>query len=274
MKLCKKMQHGPVSSFELGYSPMGPPLMTARCYLVDGLLVDTGLHHSRSALLQALRLQPPQQLVLTHHHEDHSGNAELLRRQFGIPAYAHSLCVERLQQRVKMLPYRHLIWGRAPRPQLQILGTTVETEHHRFKVLSTPGHCRDHVVFIEPEQGWLFSGDLYLGQHIKYFRANEDMTTMIASIKEVLHFDFEQIFCAHRPVFKGGYKALASKLDYLENLRGEVALMLQQGLNERAIFARFKGREQWRVRVLTFGDASMKHMLRAAIVAARLQDDL
>lgn len=246
-------------------------MMTARCYLVDGLLVDTGLHHARTVLLEHLQQNPPTQLVLTHHHEDHAGNAELIRRHFSVPAYAHSLCVERLHQRVKMLPYRHLIWGRAPKPKLQVVGTELETAHHRFKVLPTPGHCRDHIVLLEPDQGWLFSGDLFLGQHIRYFRANEDMTTMIASIKQVLQHDFEQLFCAHRPVFSAGHKALENKLDFLQNLRGEVSLLLQQGLDEGAVIRHFKGREQWKVRLLTFGDASMAHMLRAAIRAAREQ---
>lgn len=265
MRLCHHRTHGPVQSFELGYRPLGAPLMTVRCYLVDGLLVDSGLHHVEQALVQALQGQKLHQIALTHHHEDHSGNAAALGAHFSVPILAHPLTAERLQQRVKMLPYRHIIWGRAPAADMQPLPDSVKTEHHNFQVLNTPGHCRDHVVFLEPQQGWLFAGDLYLGERIRYFRANEDLTTMLDSLSKVCQYEFSALFCAHRPVFTGGQGKLKAKLDGLQNFVGEVTDLLQKGLTEREIFQHYQGREQWSVRLLTFGDASFANMLRAAI---------
>ena len=48
------------------------------------------------------------------------------------------------------------------------------------------GHCRDHTVYLEASAGWLFAGDLYLGERIKYFRGNERIDQQIASLRRVL----------------------------------------------------------------------------------------
>lgn len=36
------------------------------------------------------------------------------------------------------------------------------TDRYRFAVLHTPGHSNDHICLLEPDEGWLFSGDLFL----------------------------------------------------------------------------------------------------------------
>lgn len=55
-----------------------------------------------------------------------------------------------------------------------------------FLPIHTPGHSKDHTVFLEPQQGWLFSGDLYLGGRIKYFRVDENRIMKQLKLKEVL----------------------------------------------------------------------------------------
>jgi len=44
-------------------------------YEIDHLLIDTGPNNKFSELLSFFQELNPQQIVLTHIHEDHSGNA-------------------------------------------------------------------------------------------------------------------------------------------------------------------------------------------------------
>ena len=53
--------------------------------------------------------------------------------------------------------------------------SVIKTEHHNFQVIETPGHCPDHVSLYEPEQGWFFSGDLFVSEDQKVFRADEEI---------------------------------------------------------------------------------------------------
>jgi glyoxylase-like metal-dependent hydrolase (beta-lactamase superfamily II) len=73
-------------------------------------------------------------------------------------------------------------------------------------------------VFLEKKQGWLFSGDLYLGERIKFFRADERFAEQIASLIKVLTLDFDTLFCAHNPCLKSGKQKIKNKLQFLEDL--------------------------------------------------------
>jgi len=74
------------------------------------------------------------------------------------------------------------------------------------------GWVKDHTVYLEEENGRLFSGDLYLGDHIKYFRSDERLIDQITSLKKILKFDFDALFCAHNPRLENGRARLKNKL--------------------------------------------------------------
>jgi len=47
MRLIKTHRFGDVKGYELGWSPFGAPMMTVYLYMVDDLMIDTGLRHLR-----------------------------------------------------------------------------------------------------------------------------------------------------------------------------------------------------------------------------------
>jgi glyoxylase-like metal-dependent hydrolase (beta-lactamase superfamily II) len=59
----------------------------------------------------------------------------------------------------------------------------------------TPGHAKDHTVFFLPEKGVLFSGDLYLADHIKFFRSDKNMWLPYA--KRLYPFKNRKAFCLY-----------------------------------------------------------------------------
>jgi glyoxylase-like metal-dependent hydrolase (beta-lactamase superfamily II) len=139
--------------------------------------------------------------------------------------------------------YRKLVWGRAPRFRAEALGDVVETGALRFRVLHTPGHSVDHVCLFEPERGWLFTGDLFLAERLRYLRSDEELDRLISSVEAAAATGATEVFCAHRGLVRGGVEALRRKADHLRSLRDRVLELLDEGLPEREIARRVIGPE-------------------------------
>ncbi|MGB6406999.1 MAG: MBL fold metallo-hydrolase, partial [Planococcus donghaensis] len=58
-------------------------------FLVDGMLIDTGAEKMQDDLKEELAKLSFDQVVLTHHHEDHTGNAAWIQQHFQVPFYIH-----------------------------------------------------------------------------------------------------------------------------------------------------------------------------------------
>jgi hypothetical protein len=70
-------------------------------------------------------------------------------------------------------------------------------------------------VLLEPAEGWLFSGDFYVG-NLKVFRRGENIYQQIEAARHILTHDFDTLFCGHRPVQKKGKAAIERKMTYLQ----------------------------------------------------------
>jgi hydroxyacylglutathione hydrolase len=82
-------------------------------------------------------------ILLTHHHGDHVGGVEALKREFGGTVVGNEADARRLPP-----------LGLAVRP-----GGTVEFGNGRAEVIDTPGHTRGHVAFNFPGEDVLLCGD-------------------------------------------------------------------------------------------------------------------
>jgi glyoxylase-like metal-dependent hydrolase (beta-lactamase superfamily II) len=264
MNIAAQTRYGPVEAITLGYGPLGPPLMSVSMFYVDELLIDTCQRRMQPAALKLLAGKKIAQVLLTHHHEDHSGNAAAIRRMSGAEVLGHPLTAEKMRGGFPIRLYQKLVWGPAPRMEITSLGPAVETERYRLLPVHTPGHSRDHTVFLEPSQGWLFAGDLFLGERIKFFRADECFGDQIASLRKVLAFDFEALLCAHNPTATGGKARLKRKLDFMEDLYGEIGRLRGRGIGTRAIIRTLDPRRDRRVKFITCGNASFANMVRSA----------
>ncbi len=269
MNLLKKHFFGETEAFQLGFGPVGPPVMSVFFYLIDGLLIDTGQRNMRKYVTELLRDKSPEQLVLTHHHEDHSANAAAIRKLHGVRVMGHPLTVEKMLGPFNVLPYQHLIWGRAEKTDIIPLPPVVETRRFRFRPIHTPGHSKDHTVYLEEKNGWLFSGDLYLGDKIKFFRSDERIRDQITSLQKVLESDFDALFCAHRPCLENGKVRLKNKLDFLEDFYGKVLMLSQKGFSEKAIIRDMGNGSDRFAKWLTMGNVSFANMVRSAIRDSR-----
>ncbi len=265
MNVVKTDKFDSVQMIRLGYGPIGPPLMSVFMYVVDELIIDTAQHHMAKVVLELLSEKRLSRIVLTHHHEDHSGNAAMIDRQHAIPIVAHSLAVEKLRLGFRILPYQHLVWGKAPPVSATPLADVVETNRFTFTPVHTPGHSKDHIVLFEKKRGWLFSGDLYLGERIKFFRSDEDFGDQIASLKKLMKLDFEILFCGHNPCLKNGKHKIRNKLQFLEDLYGNVRKLTEKGYSEKAVIKALDPKTDRGVKWLTMGNVSFANMIRSAL---------
>jgi glyoxylase-like metal-dependent hydrolase (beta-lactamase superfamily II) len=212
MHIVETEKFGEVEAIKLGYGPVGPPLMSVYLYILDGVIIDTGQRHMQKALIQLLDGKKLHRILLTHHHEDHSGNAAAIKKHYHIDACGHPLTVQKMATGFPILPYQRLAWGRSEPMALEPLCSAIESDRFKLVPIHTPGHSKDHTVFWENSRGWLFAGDLYLGQQIKFFRSDENIYDQIASLKKVVKLDFDALFCAHNPCSENGKAKLAQKL--------------------------------------------------------------
>ncbi len=256
---------GEVQGFNFGVGIIGPPFMTAWCYYIDGLLIDTGISILRKQAVETICEYKPDKIALTHHHEDHSGNASAISKRLSIPVYGHPYGQKKLQTKYPINCYQHLLWGKSEPVEINLFKDIIETENHQFIPVHTPGHSKDHTVFIEKNKGWLFSGDLYLGNKIKFFRKDEVFSDQLTSLKKILTYDFDTIYCAHNPQLSGGKNCIKQKLDFLENFSGTILNLHNKGFTEKEIIKTLDKSNDKFVKILTVKNACFENMIKSVL---------
>ncbi|MCU0843619.1 MAG: MBL fold metallo-hydrolase [Spirochaetes bacterium] len=237
--------HNDVTLFKMGRS-LGPLVpYWVHAFLVDDLLVDTGTIAARREFMDAMRGRTVRTIVNTHHHEDHAGNNAALAATRAPAIYAHERAIPWIAApgEMPLEPYQLVVWKRPDGSVALPVGDTVRTAHHCFDVLYTPGHSFDHISLYEPDKKWLFTGDLFCGRKIKYFRRDEDYTLLLSSLSRLAELEVETIFCGLLGAVRDGTKALRDKVAFMTRLRDEALSLREKGLSPRAIARRLLGRE-------------------------------
>lgn len=212
-------------------------------YVVDGLLIDAGPEILKGQISKFFQEKHIEQVALTHIHEDHSGMAAWLQRQMNVPIYLHEKAIPEAKRKGKYQLYRHLTWGKRPAFDPQPMPERLMTDKYTFDVIDSPGHMRYHNIFHEKNQGWLFTGDLYLGTKPVGASCDENMQDTIATIKEILTLDFDMIFCAHSGMVQDGKAMFQKKLDFLLGVQDKVNALRQRGLDDCEIDKRLYPRK-------------------------------
>ena len=258
--------HGPITAICLAKTLLGRPLHTVIVYLVDGLLIDSGPPHTAGEMAAWCRGQPIDRIVNTHHHEDHCGANERLQRELGVPVYASPLTAALLADLPRIQLYRQAVWGRPRNLVAQPLDRRLETDHYTFEVIPTPGHCPDHICLWEPHQGWLFSGDLFIHERVRYLRVDEDLGALIESLRRALALRPRLLVCAHAGVVTDACGALERKIAYWADLQAQAQALARAGLTPRQMMNRLLGPEG-RITRVSCGHISQINLVRALLSA-------
>ena len=255
---------GEVTKFRLARSVWGMAYYFTAAYWVDGLMVDTGCLYTVPELLSALEDCHVDAIVNTHSHEDHvAGNAALQARH-NVKVLAHEEALEYLSDpgKRKLRPYQRVLWGYPQACTPSAIGDVVETRNLRFQVIDTPGHSPDHVSLFEPERGWLFTGDAYVGGRDRSLRADYNIWGIIASLKKMVSLEPRVLFTGSGSVRYDASQELVSKIDYLEEMGGRVLDLRAKGWTRPRIRKHLLGPEQ-SIYYITLGNFSARHLIRS-----------
>jgi glyoxylase-like metal-dependent hydrolase (beta-lactamase superfamily II) len=265
MSLIQTHQLADLEYFELGYAWYGKPMVRVYCYYLSGILIDTGQSNLQKSILRLFQNRPIQKIVLTHYHEDHSGNAEVLRQAHQAEIVASDMTIQRIKAHIPLKLYQIYSFGRVkPVKTASPLPPTIENKQYQLIPIPSPGHSADHFAFWEKSRGWLFSGDIYIG-NIRMMRPEENIQQMINSLQLLLTYDFEVLFCAHNPKLKNGKKYLQTKLQHLEDFYGKVKQLHHKGLTIKEIIKTLAWQENYIRKLWTFNDIGLDFMIRSVI---------
>ena len=120
-----------------------------------------------------------QAILITHHHWDHTAGIDALLDATNCPVIGPE------DQRIPRLT------------RMAEEGETITFGPLNFQVLKTPGHTTSHVVYYEPEKGWLFTGDTLFGAGCgRLFEGTPEQ--MYASLNKIAKLPNDtKIFCGH-----------------------------------------------------------------------------
>ena len=256
---------GDVTRIKMGREYEGRVLYWTAAYLVDGLLIDTGCPHCSEELGQFLAGQYLKVAVNTHHHEDHVGANHRLQ-QFNIPIMASRESAPFIAELPKLHPYQEMVWGYPVPTKVTALSDKVKTEKYHFVVVQTPGHCVGHVAFVEKNQGWCFTGDLFISREPKAMRPEEDVYEIARSMKKLMNLLPERLvlFTGLGNVVDNEREALQHCIDYIHGLSQRAKDLESQGLSPGAMVIQLFGRESV-LAGLTGGHISSENLVRALL---------
>jgi len=236
---------GEVIQIKMANHLLGRPLYYTAAYWVDGLLIDTGCPRTSRELLSVIEELGLERIVNTHSHEDHIGGNALLQERFGVEILAHPLALPILAnpKRLHLQLYRRLIWGSPASSQGSPIGEMMTTGRYSFQVVPTPGHSEDHISLYEPHQGWLFTGDAYIGGVDRTLQTGSDIYAIIASLKRLSALPAKRLFQGSGTVRDDPQETIEKKVGYLEELGEKVWQLHSEGLSPKETRDRLLGRD-------------------------------
>ncbi len=280
-----------------GMLPNTVPLLFGELFttvLYDGVAVDPGSPKMRRSLSRHLRRLKPKitKIVATHAHEEHVGNLNWLSDLTGAPVHVTELTAQFLTPFKKLPWVRAMIIGQPPdlKQPYQLLRESVDTQSGRLRVISTPGHCDDHIVLYDPNEKLLLAGDAFMGSYFATPNPDVDSRKWIESLERLMELDIEILVEGHGhihtlradiPDFPGVVVrenpkiALEQKLVYLRWLREQIETGFQEQLPVRVIEAScfpWGNRTSWEscatdecIRMLSLGHFSRTELVRSFV---------
>ena len=263
-------------------NPLMPYPYWTSCYLVDGLLIDSGAPGGEKDLKEFVYSLNPSQMIdkcfITHTHEDHAGGAYMLNTEFRIPIYTSEKAVNLLKNGNTYPEYRQMAWGSKLLPtNAEIIDKPIITKSkkYKFELFPMSGHAPELVALIEQDQQWAFVADAVQPKYKMIFGKKsdiqEDISLIYQSLSKLYEFTNEMdhllIFSAGNGVLQGR-EILIKKVEEIKYLHLKAHELHRQFQKEgysgkkliRKIIKKLFGKESI-IRQLTQGDLSRENLI-------------
>lgn len=213
-------------------------------YRIGDTVIDAGPSNQWRYVKNFLTQSSVRQLILTHHHEDHSGNAQRIADTFKILPKAPKLSQQKLANGYPTPMVQKIIWGNPKKTKTQpIADTEFLSDGSTIQPVHTPGHAKDLTCYLLPKQGYFFSGDLFIARNLKLLRKDEDLPLLVDSLRKAVALDFEIMFCPHGGIFTNGKEMLSAKLNNILTLCEKAQTLSKEGFETSEITLKLLGPE-------------------------------
>jgi glyoxylase-like metal-dependent hydrolase (beta-lactamase superfamily II) len=260
---------------------MTTPFFTS-CYLIDGLLIDSGAPGGVDDLREFIKSLSTDIMVekcfITHTHEDHAGGANLLNSEFGIPILSGEEAIETLKRGRTYPDYRQMAWG----PELLPVDASIikgpiitKSKKYKFELFPMKGHAPELIALIEGGHQWVFVADAVQPKYNMIFGDHsdiqEDISVIQQSLKELYDYteglDDLMIFSAGNGVFNGR-DFLIDRMNEILELHSQAHQTYRKFLNKgysekqivRKIVKHLYGKESF-IGQMTRGALSRKNLI-------------
>jgi len=249
----------------MGSEVDGRIIFSVAAYLIDGLLIDTGCHHTRRELVSYLSDKNISFAVNTHHHVDHIGANKLIKEKLKVPLFAPQESLPIINRKQDIFPYQEKLWGYPEPCEVEAVGDTFATDHYTYQVVRTSGHSRDHVVFFLREKGWLFTGDEFLTEKPNSARKNEDHGRIVKALYKMLALKPELLATSSGEIYRNSPAILERTISYFEEMRDKVHMMRGSGLTSQEIAFKLFG-EETSLKEFTSGQFSRENFIEGFFI--------
>lgn len=153
----------------------------------SGFMIDPGAEAERLLAIVRKNSWKIEKILLTHGHFDHFGAADKLSKELSAPVYSHESSASFLLDPELNLSARFAepitLSGARYFSDGDLISLSASPEH-ALRVIHTPGHSPDSVLFYSESEGLAFAGDTIFKQKIgNYDFPGGSMMQLIQSIR-------------------------------------------------------------------------------------------
>lgn len=194
-------------------------------------IVDPGpaLAEHVDALLDALRGETVDHVLITHTHLDHSPAAAAVKLATGAPTYGygpHAAGLDRTE--VEAGGDRAFVPDRVLRD-----GDVVEGPGWRLGAVHTPGHTSNHLCFALAEESILFTGDHVMGWSTSVIAPPDgDMADYLGSLDKLLRRDDRVYWPTHGPSIDDPKPFVRAFIEHRAERTAAILRQIDSGVSE------------------------------------------
>jgi glyoxylase-like metal-dependent hydrolase (beta-lactamase superfamily II) len=207
------------------------PRDSINCYVVDDILIDSGIKSSSRKILNSIKNIKINKHVLTHAHADHQGSSNIICNTLNIPLWTSPLeknnaetgnvTLEYPNKKHPLARLQQRFWAGKGHKVTRLLkeGDCVGS----FTVIDSPGHSNGHISFFRERDKVLIVGDTLLNMNLittivglnqppNLFTTNKNKN--LESIKKIYNLKPRVLCFGHGPVLhnKGELDKFMGKL--------------------------------------------------------------